>query len=60
MKSTNKQGISTRAIHVGQEADEQTGAVTVPIYATSTYVQQEIGKNKGYEYAAFPIPHATG
>jgi len=56
MKSTNKQGISTRAIHVGQEADEQTGAVTVPIYATSTYVQQEIGKNKGYEYARVSNP----
>jgi cystathionine gamma-lyase/cystathionine beta-lyase/cystathionine gamma-lyase/homocysteine desulfhydrase len=56
MKSANKQGISTRAIHVGQEADEQTGAVTVPIYATSTYVQQEIGKNKGYEYARVSNP----
>lgn len=56
MKSNNKLGISTRAIHVGQEADEQTGAVTVPIYATSTYVQQEIGKNKGYEYARVSNP----
>ena len=45
------QGFATKAIHVGQEADPATGAVTVPIYATSTYVQEEIGKHKGYEYA---------
>jgi len=47
---------ATRAIHTGQEADPQTGAVTVPIYATSTYVQEEIGKHKGYEYARVSNP----
>ena len=47
---------STRAIHVGQEPDPLTGAVSVPIYPTSTYVQQEIGKNKGYEYARVSNP----
>jgi cystathionine beta-lyase/cystathionine gamma-synthase len=41
----------TRAIHDGQEPDPTTGAITVPIYATSTYVQEEVGKNKGYEYS---------
>jgi len=44
-------GFSTRAIHAGQEPDPGTGAVTVPIYQTSTYVQEALGKNKGYEYA---------
>src|SRR5215475_15672430 len=49
-------GFATRAIHVGQEPDPSTGAVTVPIFATSTYVQEEIGKNKGYEYARVSNP----
>jgi cystathionine gamma-lyase/cystathionine beta-lyase/cystathionine gamma-lyase/homocysteine desulfhydrase len=44
-------GFSTRAIHDGQEADPLTGAVTVPIYATSTYVQKELGKDIRYDYA---------
>ena len=52
-------GFSTRAIHVGQEPDAETGAVTVPIYATSTYVQQEIGKHKGYEYSRVSNPTRT-
>ena len=56
-KGKNKRlGFSTRAIHDGQEADPLTGAVSVPIYPTSTYVQQEIGKNKGYEYARVSNP----
>jgi cystathionine beta-lyase/cystathionine gamma-synthase len=55
--SRNKQpGFATRAIHAGQEPDPETGAVTVPIYPTSTYVQQELGKNKGYEYARVSNP----
>jgi cystathionine beta-lyase/cystathionine gamma-synthase len=49
-------GFATRAIHAGQEPDPATGAVTVPIYATSTYVQEEIGKHKGYEYARVSNP----
>ncbi len=44
-------GFSTRAIHAGQEADPTTGAVVVPIYQTSTYAQEALGKHKGYEYA---------
>ena len=49
-------GFSTRAIHDGQEPDPLTGAVTVPIYASSTYVQEELGKHKGYEYARVSNP----
>ncbi|MFY9559101.1 MAG: PLP-dependent aspartate aminotransferase family protein [Terriglobales bacterium] len=49
-------GFATKAIHVGQEPDPATGAVSVPIYATSTYVQEEIGKHKGYEYARVSNP----
>ncbi|GJD19654.1 cystathionine gamma-lyase [Rivularia sp. IAM M-261] len=41
----------TKAIHDGQEPDLQTGAVNVPIYLTSTYQQEAIGKHKGYEYS---------
>jgi cystathionine beta-lyase/cystathionine gamma-synthase len=52
-------GFATKAIHVGQEPDPLTGAVTVPIYATSTYVQEELGKNKGYEYARVSNPTRT-
>jgi cystathionine beta-lyase/cystathionine gamma-synthase len=50
-------GFSTRAIHDGQEPDPATGAVSVPIYATSTYVQDALGKpRKGYEYARVSNP----
>jgi cystathionine gamma-lyase/cystathionine beta-lyase/cystathionine gamma-lyase/homocysteine desulfhydrase len=52
-------GFATKAIHVGQEPDPSTGAITVPIFATSTYVQQDIGKNKGYEYARVSNPTRT-
>jgi cystathionine gamma-lyase len=44
-------GFSTRAIHVGQEADPATGATVVPIYATSTFTQEAPGKHKGFEYS---------
>jgi cystathionine gamma-synthase len=46
----------TRAIHDGQEPDPTTGAITTPIYATSTYVQEEVGKHKGYEYSRVSNP----
>src|SRR3954451_19485905 len=49
-------GFATRAIHVGQEPDPLTGSVVAPIYPTSTYVQEELGKNKGYEYARVSNP----
>jgi cystathionine beta-lyase/cystathionine gamma-synthase len=49
----------TRAIHVGQEPDAATGAAVVPIYQTSTYVQEEVGKHKGYEYSRTDNPTRT-
>ena len=48
--------LATRAIHAGQEPDPLAGAVTFPIFQTSTYVQQGIGRNKGYEYARTSNP----
>jgi cystathionine beta-lyase/cystathionine gamma-synthase len=44
-------GFATDCIHAGQEPDPTTGAVSTPIYQTSTYVQEGIGQHKGYEYA---------
>ena len=49
-------GFSTDCIHAGQEPEPQTGAVTIPIYQTSTYVQPELGRHKGYEYARTQNP----
>lgn len=49
-------GFSTDCIHAGQEPEPQTGAVTVPIFQTSTYVQPELGRHKGYEYARTKNP----
>jgi len=49
----------TRAIHDGQEPDPATGAVTVPIYQTSTYVQEAVGQHKGYDYARVANPTRT-
>src|SRR6266436_2596469 len=49
-------GFATIAIHVGQEPDSATGAVTVPIYQTSTYAQDALGKHKGFEYARTQNP----
>ena len=49
-------GFSTRAIHAGQEPDPLTGAVTVPLYQTSTYAQEGIGQHKGFEYARTQNP----
>jgi cystathionine beta-lyase/cystathionine gamma-synthase len=46
----------TRAIHVGQEPDPTTGAITTPIYQTSTYVQEAVGVHKGYEYSRVANP----
>jgi cystathionine gamma-lyase/cystathionine beta-lyase/cystathionine gamma-lyase/homocysteine desulfhydrase len=52
-------GFATRAIHTGQQADAETGSISAPIYPTSTYLQQELGKNKGYEYARVSNPTRT-
>ncbi len=49
-------GFSTDAIHAGNDPDPSTGAVAVPIYQTSTYVQEGLGKHKGYEYARTQNP----
>jgi cystathionine gamma-synthase len=49
----------TRAIHEGQEPDPATGAVTVPIYQTSTFAQEAVGQNKGYDYARSANPTRT-
>ena len=54
--SEPKHGFATRAIHDGQHPDPLTGAVNVPIYLTSTYQQEAIGKNKGHEYARLTNP----
>ncbi|MCI0430615.1 MAG: PLP-dependent aspartate aminotransferase family protein, partial [Rhodospirillales bacterium] len=52
----NRPAFATRAIHAGQEPDPTTGAVMVPIYATSTYVQESPGVHKGYEYSRSQNP----
>jgi cystathionine gamma-lyase/cystathionine beta-lyase/cystathionine gamma-lyase/homocysteine desulfhydrase len=49
-------GFSTIAIHAGNEPDSATGAVSVPIYQTSTYAQEGLGKHKGFEYARTQNP----
>jgi cystathionine gamma-synthase len=55
-----KQGFETLAIHAGQEPEGLTGAVVVPIFQTSTYAQEAVGKHKGYEYSRTgnPTRHA--
>src|SRR5580658_2765771 len=50
-------GFATDAIHVGQEPDPSTGSIVAPIYQTSTYVQEALGKDKGYDYARTNHPN---
>jgi cystathionine beta-lyase len=59
-KETYSMGFGTKAIHAGIEPDSATGAIMTPIYQTSTYVQEEIGKHKGYAYSRTlnPTRHA--
>jgi cystathionine beta-lyase/cystathionine gamma-synthase len=52
-------GFRTDAIHAGQQPDPSTGAVTIPIYQTSTYVQEGLGRHKGFEYARTQNPTRT-
>src|SRR5579871_1257205 len=59
VKDAKKLNFATRAIHAGQSPDPSTGAVMVPIYATSTYVQESPGKHKGYEYSRTQNPTRT-
>ena len=56
MKLPTNARFSTRCLHAGQEPDPTTGAIITPIYQTSTYVQEELGKHKGYEYARTQNP----
>ena len=51
MSKNKKQGFETRAIHAGQEADQTTGAVMMPIYTSSTFKQESPGIHKGYDYS---------
>ncbi len=50
---------ATKAIHVGQEPDASTGAIITPVYQTSTYVHEEMGKHRGYEYSRTGNPTRT-
>jgi cystathionine beta-lyase/cystathionine gamma-synthase len=56
VKLTSRARFSTVCLHAGQEPDPSTGAIIVPIYQTSTYVQEALGKHKGYEYARTQNP----
>src|SRR3954462_11652788 len=56
VKLTARAGFSTGCLNAGQEPDPTTGAIITPIYQTSTYVQDELGKHKGYEYARTQNP----
>lgn len=56
LDNKKKFGIATKAIHAGQEPDKSTGAIMVPIYASSTYVQESPGKHKGFEYSRTQNP----
>ncbi|MEK6754629.1 MAG: cystathionine gamma-synthase [Bacteroidota bacterium] len=52
-------GFSTKAVHAGIEPDPSTGSIMTPIHLTSTYVQEELGKHKGYEYSRVSNPTRT-
>jgi cystathionine gamma-lyase len=56
MPEKNQLEFATRCVHAGQEPDPTTGAVMMPIYTTSTYVQQSPGVHKGYDYARTKNP----
>jgi O-acetylhomoserine/O-acetylserine sulfhydrylase-like pyridoxal-dependent enzyme len=56
VKLSRQARFSTICIHAGQEPDPTTGAIITPIYQTSTYVQEELGRHKGYEYARTQNP----
>lgn len=59
MKTEHSQGFATKAIHAGQAPDPATGAIMTPVFLTSTYVQEELGRNKGYEYSRVSNPTRT-
>lgn len=51
LRTGEKYSLNTTLIHGGNQIDERTGAVNIPIYQTSTYKQDGIGKNRGFEYS---------
>src|SRR6266516_4746014 len=56
VKLGSRARFSTVCLHAGQEPDPTTGAIITPIYQTATYVQDELGKHKGYEYGRTQNP----
>src|SRR3954451_19286605 len=56
MKLPPRARFSTICLHAGQQPDPTTGAIITPIYQTSTYVQEELGKHKGFEYGRTQNP----
>lgn len=56
MKLTKSARFATRCVHAGQQPDPSTGAITTPIFQTSTYVQDAVGRHKGYEYGRTQNP----
>ena len=56
INNKSKMRFSTKAIHAGQQPDPTSGAVMMPVYLTSTYAQEALGKNKGYEYSRVSNP----
>src|SRR5881628_3591350 len=59
VKLTSRARFSTVCLHAGQDPDPSTGAIITPIFQTSTYVQDELGRHKGYEYARTQNPTRT-
>src|SRR6195256_4591680 len=59
VKLTSRARFSTVCLHAGEEPDPSTGAIITPIYQTSTYVQEALGKHKGYEYGRTQNPTRT-
>lgn len=59
MTGDGGEGFATRAIHAGQDPDPATGAIAVPIYQTSTFAQEAVGRHRGYEYARTANPTRT-
>src|SRR5690625_4326547 len=59
MTYDRSQRFETRAIHAGQDPDPTTGAVITPIYQTSTFAQEEVGKHSGYDYSRSDNPTRT-
>lgn len=59
MENMDNVDFETKAVHAGQQPDPTTGSIITPIYATATYVLEEVGKNKGYQYSRTNNPTRT-